>query len=109
MATPFKKLVNEMKPGRQERIRTRIGTLAGEMALQEVRQALELTQQQIADALHLNQAAISKLEHQSDMYISTLRKFLLAMGGNLKIVATFPEGDIVISEFEKRAISKAAI
>lgn len=109
MAKPFKKLVDEMKPGRQERIRTRIENLSGEMALQEVRQALELTQQQIADSLHLNQAAISKLEHQSDMYISTLRKFLLAMGGNLKIVASFPEGDIVISEFEKRAITKVSM
>ncbi len=109
MAKPFRKLVDEMTLGRQQRIRARIETLSGEMALQEVRKALELTQQQIADSLHLNQAAISKLEHQSDMYISTLRKFLLAMGGNLKIVATFPEGDIVISQFEKRAISKAAM
>lgn len=106
MAKPFRKLVAGMNPERQERIRTQIEKLSGEMVLQEVRQALELTQQQIAESLHMNQAAISKIEHQSDMYISTLRKFLAAMGGNLKIVATFPEGQIVINQFENQAMSK---
>lgn len=51
----------------------------------------------------MNQAAISKLEHQSDMYISTLRKFLSAMGGNLRIVASFQEGEVVIKQFEEIA------
>jgi transcriptional regulator with XRE-family HTH domain len=73
------------------------------MALQEVRQAMELTQQQLAASLRMNQAAVSKLEHQSDMYISTLRKFLSAMGGTLRIVASFPEGEVVISQFEQLA------
>jgi len=84
----------------QARIKGRIAEASQEMALQEVRQALELTQQQLADTLKMNQAAVSKLEHQSDMYISTLRKFLAAMGGSLRIVATFPEGEIVINQFE---------
>ena len=44
---------------------------------------------------------MSKLEHQSDMYISTLRKFLSAMGGELRIVASFPEGEVVITQFEE--------
>jgi hypothetical protein len=99
MSKPFRKLVNKMSFESQERIRKRISGLSGEMALQEVRQAMELTQQQIAGTLRMNQAAISKLEHQSDMYISTLRKVLSAMGGKLKIVASFPEGDVVINQF----------
>jgi len=49
----------------------------------------------------MNQAAVSKLEHQSDMYVSTLRRFIAAMGGELRIVAHFPEGDVVINQFEE--------
>ncbi len=49
----------------------------------------------------MNQAAVSKLEHQSDMYISTLRRFLEAMGARLQIVASFPEGDVCINQFEQ--------
>jgi len=101
MSKPFKKLVNTLSAESRERIQKRIVDISGEMALQEVRQAMELTQQQIAHTLCMNQAAISKLEHQSDMYISTLRKFLSAMGGNLRIVASFPEGEVVINQFGK--------
>jgi transcriptional regulator with XRE-family HTH domain len=107
MSKPFKKLVGKMPAESQERIRARIVELSGEMALQEVRQAMELTQQQLAASLSMNQAAVSKLEHQSDMYISTLRKFLSAMGGTLRIVASFPEGEVVISQFEQLAGARA--
>jgi hypothetical protein len=48
----------------------------------------------------MNQAAISKLEHQSDMYVSTLRRFVAALGGELRIVAHFPQGDVVVNQFE---------
>jgi hypothetical protein len=52
------------------------------------------------DVLQMNQAAISKLEHQSDMYVSTLRRFVAALGGELRIVAHFPQGDVVVNQFE---------
>lgn len=101
MTKPFKNLVDQMSPRSRARVRMRIVELSREMALQELRQAMDLTQQQIAGTLQMNQAAVSKLEHQSDMYISTLRRFLSAMGGELRVVATFPEGDVVISQFKK--------
>jgi hypothetical protein len=50
--------------------------------------------------VQMNQAAISKLEHQSDMYVSTLRSFIAAMSGRPRIVAHFPQGDVVIDQFE---------
>ena len=50
--------------------------------------------------LQMNQAAISKLEHQSDMYVSTLRRFVATLGGELRIVAHFPQGDVVVNQFE---------
>ena len=100
MAKPFRNLVAKLTPESQERVRQRTLALSGEMALQELRKAMDLTQQQIAGSLRMNQAAVSKMEHQSDMYISTLRRFLSAMGGELRIVASFPEGDVVITQFE---------
>ena len=101
MAKLFKNLVDRMPPRSRERIGQRTVELSREMALRELRQAMELTQQQIAGTLQMNQAAVSKLEHQSDMYISTLRRFLSAMGGELRIVASFPGGDVTITQFEK--------
>ena len=90
-----------MPDERKHRIETKKQELSKEIDLQNLRQALELTQNQLADTLKVNQAAISKMENQSDMYISTLRRFLGAMGGKLKIVAEFPDHEIVINQFEE--------
>ena len=100
MAKPFKNLVDKMSPESRERIKKRTTQMYSEMALQELRQALHLTQQELAEVLQMNQAAISKLEHQSDMYVSTLRRFVAALGGELRIIAHFPQGDIVVNQFE---------
>lgn len=100
MAKPFKNLVEKMSPQSRRRIRERTAAMHTEMPLQELRQAMQLTQQELAERLDMNQAAISKLEHQSDMYVSTLRRFVAAMGGELQIVARFPQGNVVISQFE---------
>jgi len=99
MAKPFKNLVDKMSRQSRERIRKRTAEMYSEMALQELRQAMNLTQQELAEVLKMNQAAISKLEHQSDMYVSTLRRFVAAMGGELRVVAHFPQGDVEISQF----------
>ena len=100
MANPFKNLVEKMSPQSRARIRKRTAQMASEMALQELRQAMQLTQQELAEHLKLNQAAVSKMEHQSDTYVSTLRRFITAMGGQLRIVAHFPHGDVVINQCE---------
>ena len=77
--------------------------LLAEMPLQELRRALDLTQQQVAAALGINQVAVSKMESQTDMYVSTLRRFVEAMGGELRIVARFPQGNVEISQFKREA------
>src|SRR5476649_2546993 len=69
------------------------------MPLQELRHARQLSQEQLAGALHVKQASISKLERRTDMYISTLRNFIRAMGGELEIHAVFPEGGVSIDQF----------
>jgi hypothetical protein len=50
--------------------------------------------------MKLNQGVVSKMEHQSDIYVSTWRKFITAMGGQLKLVASFPDREVVINQFD---------
>ncbi len=100
MAKPFKKLKDNMSPERREKIEERAQEILIGMALQELRQTRHLTQQELANMLNINQAALSKMECQADIRVSTLRKILSAMGGTLKIVAEFPEGEVIINQFE---------
>ena len=88
-----------MSPERQEDVDNQAQAILIGMALQELRQTRHLTQQELAEILDVNQAALSKMENQSDMRVSTLRKVLLAMGGKMKIVAEFPDGDVIINQF----------
>lgn len=101
MSKPFKKLVADLPPARKLRIARKTRVLAKELALRELRDALDLTQQELANRLHVKQAAVSKFESQSDLYISTLRKILSAMGANLRIVAEFPSGQVEITQFSE--------
>lgn len=100
MAKAFKELKEKMSTERREKIEERAHALLISMALQELRQTRHLTQQELAAVLNVNQAALSKMENQKDMRVSTLRKLLAAMGGNLKIVAEFPDGEVIIDQFE---------
>lgn len=100
MAKSFSELRKKMSPERQAQANARTEEMMAELALQELRQALNLTQEQVAAAMQMNQGAVSKMEHQSDIYVSTLRKFVSAMGGHLKLVASFPDREVVISQFD---------
>jgi transcriptional regulator with XRE-family HTH domain len=66
--------------------------------LAEVRRARQLTQNRLAELLHVNQGAVSKLERRSDMYLSTLRSYIEAMGGQLEIRAVFPNGEVMLEQ-----------
>jgi transcriptional regulator with XRE-family HTH domain len=61
------------------------------MALQDLRKAMALTQEQVAAELQMDQSNLSKLEKRADLLISTLRRYIEAMGGSLHLVAQFPE------------------
>ena len=103
MATKFCDVRERLSPERQQRIRERTQELLGELPLQELRQARALSQEELAEVLGLNQATISKLERRTDMYLSSLRRFVEAMGGELEITASFPEGRVRIQLFEELA------
>lgn len=63
--------------------------------LAQVRKARALTQQRIAEQLHMDQSEVSRLEHRSNMMLSTLRSFVRATGGDLHLIATYPDAEPV--------------
>ena len=59
------------------------------LALAELRQSRQITQVQLAEALGISQGNVSRLEGRSDVYLSTLRSYVEALGGHLEIAAVF--------------------
>jgi transcriptional regulator with XRE-family HTH domain len=104
MSRKFKELESRMSAESIARSDEIYARLKAEMALEDLRGALRMTQQQLAKTLNVDQSAISKLERRTDMYVSTLERFIEAMGGRLEIRAVFPEGSVRISQFEKLAV-----
>ena len=98
---PFSELTKDFTPERRRRIDAMKRELLTEMPLHELRRARALTQRDLAEMLKVNQPAVSKLEQRADMYVSSLRSYIEAVGGRLKIVAEFPEGEVVITNFSK--------
>ena len=69
-----------------------------EMTLRDLRKAHELTQTRLAEALNISQDGVSRLERRSDFLLSTLRSYVEAMGGKLRLVAEFPgRGPVTVS------------
>lgn len=99
MAKKFSELRAKMSPDSRQRSDAIAQVMLAEMPLNELRQARGLSQKMLADVLHVQQPAIAKLEKRTDMYISTLRSHIEAMGGELEVVAKFPDGSIKIRNF----------
>lgn len=105
----FSELTRDFTPERRRRIAAIKSDLETEMALHELRRALALTQLDLAKSLNVNQPAISKLEQRTDVYVSSLRSYIEAVGGRLRIVAEFPEGEVVITNFSQVGESEGVL
>lgn len=101
MAKNFRELQAKMSSERRARSEAKAKRMIEEMALDELREARELTQEQLARALKIKQAAVSKMERRTDMYLSTLQGVIRAMGGELEIRAIFPDGTVRINQFQE--------
>jgi DNA-binding XRE family transcriptional regulator len=101
MAKKFSVLREKMPPEARALANAKFKGMLAEMPLNELRRARGLSQKALADVLHVEQPAIAKLERRTDMYISTLRSHIEAMGGVLEIVAKFPDGAVKIQAFTK--------
>ena len=95
----FNELTKDFTPERRARVDARKFELRTAMPLHELRKARELTQKAVGEVLEVNQPAVAKLERRADMYVSNLRAYIEAMGGRLNIVAEFPQGSVVITNF----------
>src|SRR5204863_8553906 len=84
--------MNGVGAARRKKIEPRAAALiAEEMTLRELRHARKLTQVRMAKALGITQDGVSRLEKRTHLLLSTLRKTVQAMGGNLSLVAEFPD------------------
>ncbi|MNF93888.1 helix-turn-helix protein [compost metagenome] len=99
MAKKFAELRAKMSPDAQERVEAKAQEMLAEMPLKELRQARGLSQKMLSEVLHVQQPAIAKMEKRTDMYISTLRSHIEAMGGQLEVIARFPDGAVKITNF----------
>jgi len=97
---PFSDLMKDWSPERRARSAARQVELAAELvSLEQLREGLGISQEELANIMDVQQPAISKLVRRADMKVSTLRDLVAAMGGELHITATFPDGSVEIGNF----------
>ena len=93
-------------PERRARIEAGTKALREALRLAELRERQGMTQQEVATALAVSQANVSKIERQNEVYLSTLQRYVTALGGRLRISAVFGDDDIplqLLSEAPGRA------
>lgn len=81
------------RPGATERLAALREQTVAEVGLHELRRALHQSQTELATTLGLSQSAISQLERGDDVRVSTLRNYVQGLGGELRLVAVFQDGD----------------
>ena len=101
MARNFRELRDKMTPEQLAEADLEAKKMMGEMLLAEIRKFVGLTQEDLAEALGVTQPSLSKLENQDDMHVSTLRRLIEALGGELEIIAHLPQGEIRVRQFKK--------
>ncbi len=100
MAKSFDELVHKTTSKEvRQRATARTQEFLKELLLSEIRELGGKSQRQVAEAMGIKQPTLSKLEKQSDMQISTLRRIVQALGGELEVIARFPESRVRIELF----------
>jgi transcriptional regulator with XRE-family HTH domain len=103
MAKSFDQLANRIMSAKSRaRGDRRTRKLLFELLLSEIRKLAGKSQGELAKKLGIKQPSLSKLENQDDMQISTLKKIIEALGGEVHIVARFPSGNVRIRQFDDR-------
>ncbi len=92
MGRNLNQIIAELPPERQERIEAHYQELKQDVeSLRELRQIAGKAQADIATTLNIKQPSVSKIEKQADMYLSTLRSYVEAIGGELELVVKLPK------------------
>ena len=91
MPITHEELMARLPKERQKRIKTRAAELRREVeGLKALRKLAERSQEQIARSLGIKQPSVLKIERQTDLYLSTLRRFIEAAGGKLELRVELP-------------------
>jgi hypothetical protein len=101
MAKNFAELRAGMAPESLARSEAQAQSMLAEMPLNQLRLARGLAHKVLAEVLHVQPPSIAELEKRTDMYLSTLRGHIEAMGGQLDVIARFPDGAVRISSFSE--------
>jgi predicted transcriptional regulator len=101
MARKFSELREKMSPERRQKNQERTAALLLAMDLVELRDKLDVTQEELASRLQISQSNVSRLERRRDMLVSTLRDVVEAFGGELHLVAEFPDGSVEIKQLKE--------
>lgn len=101
MSTTLQSIIEEFSAEDQKLIQSNASVLAAEMvrhadSLAEVRTALAKTQDEVARVLNVKQNAVAQLEKRSDLLLSTLRKYVEAMGGELAVAVRTGAGTVIM-------------
>ena len=109
MAKTFDELVKRTTTtATRERAVRRSRVLLAELFLSEVRRLAGKSQRELAKMLGIKQPSLSKLESQDDMQLSTLRRIVEALGGELRVLARFPQGTVRVKPFDRPRRAKSA-
>src|SRR5271169_5612472 len=100
MSVNIREKIEKLNAAQRKKVEDRAAELiAEEMSLRDLRRARKLTQARVAKTLGITQDSVSRLEKRSDLLLSTLRKTVKAMGGDVRIVAEFPDrAPVVLSD-----------
>lgn len=107
MAHKWEDLKHKVSPERRAELARKAREEVQRVSLYQLREARNLTQTNLAQVLKVNQGAVSKMEKRADMYVSTLRSYLRAMGAEMQIKAIFPDGEVLIEQFEDPAADRS--
>ena len=103
MSVNIREKIGKLNAVQRKKVEDRAAELiAEEMSLRDLRKARKLTQARVAKVLGVTQDSVSRLEKRSDLLLSTLRKTVKAMGGDVRIIAEFPDrAPVVLSELSE--------
>ena len=103
MSVNIREKIGKLSPVQRRKVERRAAELiAEEMSLRDLRKARKLTQARLGKVLGITQDSVSRLEKRSDLLLSTLRKTVKAMGGDVRIIAEFPDrAPVVLSELSE--------
>jgi transcriptional regulator with XRE-family HTH domain len=100
MARKFSELEARMPAASRQRAQAKAQRLLAELLLPEIRHLTGMTQVELSRALGIKQPTLSRLEAQGDMQVSTLKRIVEALGGELDIVVHLPAGDYRLGQFK---------